>query len=164
MTRVPRIVAVLLVTCLATLLGAAPASAHAVLVRSSPAGGASVAGSPARVTLQFDEDVSGALSRVSVVGARTGAVETRIDQIGDAELGVALPRLPADLYRVEWHTVATDDLHATGGTFVFGVDTAAPVPASVITGTTAAGPAADEVALRWAEFSAVALVAGALAM
>ena len=107
---------------------AAPASAHARLEWSIPAEGSSLHGSPAALTLQFDEDVSSALSRVAVVGARTGAVTPlRLSSPAPAQLAVALPPLRRDLYHVEWHTVAEDDLHPTSGTLVFGVDSASPV-------------------------------------
>ena len=46
---------------------AGPASAHARLVWSNPADGSSLHGNPAALMLQFDENVSSALSRVAIV-------------------------------------------------------------------------------------------------
>ncbi len=164
MTRRLRILAAILATALVASIAASSASAHAVLVGSSPANGATIHGGPDSVVLRFDEDVAGDLSRVSVVGATSGAVPaTRIEQTGDAELTVSLPHLKSDLYRVEWYTVATDDLHATGGTIVFGVDRAAPVASSAIV-TSTPSPDGFETALRWAQLISLAVVSGVLAM
>jgi copper transport protein len=140
------------------------AAAHAYPVGSIPAAGTSVGGSPRTITLEFDEPVSAPLSRVAVVGARTGAVgPVSVRAAGPSTLVVTVPRLGRDLYRVEWDTVAQDDFHPTGGTLVFGVRTT--VPGSAPLGQ-ASGPSVSrlEVALRWADFVLVSALVGALAM
>ncbi len=112
--------------------------------------------------LEFDEDVSSTLSRVSLVGARTGPVAPlRVVARGSSALAVALPRLERDLYRVQWRTVAADDLHPTSGTLVFGVGSA--VPATLAAGETSpAGGALLEAGLRWADLTVVSILIGAL--
>ena len=160
------------VRALAALLGVAglalalsgSASAHAYLVRTVPAAGASVHGAPRVITLEFDEKVSSSLSRISLVGAKTGPVgPLRIVAASGSRLTVELPRLPRDLYRVAWHTVSADDLHATGGTLVFGVDTAVPVSATNAGTTSSTAAAPVEVVLRWEDFTGIAVLIGVLA-
>jgi copper transport protein len=150
-------------TALAACTTAGDASAHAYLVRTVPASGAVVHGSPRTIALVFDESVSSDLSRITLVGARTGRVaRLRILPRHGSTLLVSVPRLPRDLYRLEWHVVSEDDLHATGGTLLFGVDTAVPL-SQPDGGTRSPGASPVEVGLRWADFAAIAVVIGALA-
>ena len=169
MTRRPgsarmRALAALSSVAVVALAAAGSASAHAFLVRTVPTNGTSLRGAPQAITLEFDESVSSSLSRVSLVGAKTGpVVALRVAQAGGAGLSVELPRLPRDLYRVAWHTVSEDDLHPTGGTLVFGVDTAVSASPSNASTSSAPGAAPVEVALRWVDFTGIAVLIGVLA-
>jgi copper transport protein len=145
--------------------GARPAAAHAYLVRSMPAYGTSLRGSPPMLRLEFSESVAAGLSRVTLVGAKTGSVgPLRVTSAGPSALAVGLPRLRPDLYRVAWRTVSENDLHPTAGTVVFGVDTAAPGGAPRQTAGGNVTPSPLEVTLRWLDFLAVSLVVGPLGL
>jgi copper transport protein len=146
------------------LMGASDASAHAYLVRSVPAYGDALRFAPPSIRLGFDEKISQALSRLTLVGAKSGVIRhVRLVSAGPYALVAQLPPLPHDLYRVEWRAVDADDLHATNGAIVFGVGTAAPaLPANSTPSSSRASP--SEVLLHWEDFAAVGLLIGALTM
>ncbi len=109
---------------LAPLLAwATPASAHAVLVRSMPAAGSAVHGSPATVQLWFSERLEGAFSTVEVVdatGKRVDRHDPKVDAADPRLLQVALTGLPAGTYRVTWRVVSVDT-HVSKGEYRFDV-------------------------------------------
>ncbi|MEJ7893862.1 MAG: copper resistance protein CopC [Solirubrobacteraceae bacterium] len=109
-------------------LVASPSSAHghAAFAQSSPAAGARIEQSPARLVLTFTEPLNGGLSRGSVTPA-AGGQSVPLVAAGDGRTLVLVPRgpLPKGPYLVRWHTVSTQDGHALEGTFSFGVRTAA---------------------------------------
>ncbi|HEY2112865.1 MAG TPA: copper resistance protein CopC, partial [Dongiaceae bacterium] len=83
-----RLLALLLLAA-ATLLGAKPVSAHAVLLESVPADGAVLAQSPPTILLRFDEPVT--LAKVEILdstGKSAGAITIMAQ---DAELHLHLP-------------------------------------------------------------------------
>lgn len=147
----------------AVLVGAwtGTAHAHATLVEMRPADGTSLTTPPRVITLVFDEEIAVDLSSVTLVGSTGHPVQTRLTS-GDEEnvLVIHLPALAKDTYRLSWRTVAADDLHTTSGEAAFGVGTAAPAPVP----TPAAPPAPGTVgiAVRWVDFSALAVLIGAL--
>ena len=161
----PRFGAALVVAAAAAAFTAGPALAHANLVRSVPAYGDTFSSPPSSIRLGFDEEVSKRLSRVTVVGARTGIVrDARLVSAGGSQLVAKLPRLPDDLYRIDWRAVATNDLHPTIGAIVFGVGAKAPVPPPKAEEPRSPSASLIEVVLHWVDFAAVAMVIGALAM
>jgi copper transport protein len=95
---------------------AAPASAHASLVRSSPADGSTVTSAPSRVTLTFDD----AITRAAVVvtdstGHRVDRGATRV--VGTvAAVGVRLT--DAGRYSISYRVVS-DDQHPVTHTLSF---------------------------------------------
>jgi len=106
----------------------APAAlAHASFLGSSPAPGERVKASPGSIALRFTESLNRTLSAAFLVDARTGRrIPTRLSASGTAELSLQpLAALGRDPYRVDWHTVSTDDGHALQGSFAFGVRAAA---------------------------------------
>jgi copper transport protein len=158
-------VALSLAAFMVSAVRAGPADAHATLVRTDPAFGMSLAVAPDTVRLVFDEEVAADLSSVELIGARTGSLgRLHVVAAGPDVLTVDLPRLRRDLYRLAWRTVAADDLHATSGTVVFGVRTAAAGSALAGQPVDPTSPAAPEVAVRWLDFVAIALLVGSLAV
>jgi copper transport protein len=143
------------------LLGAPSASAHALLVRSDPSSGATVATSPKTIELWFNEEITLDLSSVRVVHSDGAVVAgTRlVSASGDPRLlQLSLPPLPNDSYRVLWTATAEDDGHTTTGTVVFGVGVSvAPEAAS----DAASAPSMTDVARRWIRIGALAGVVGA---
>ena len=106
----------------ATLLAAAgAAAAHAHLVSSDPAAGATVA-APKAVTLTFSEKLEGKFSgaALSKGGAPLGS-HSLLDPTGGKTLTVS-PGAPlaAGAYTVSWHVVSVDG-HRTKGEVAFTV-------------------------------------------
>ncbi len=104
------------------------ASAHAFLVASTPATGASLAHAPHSVSLRFTEPVSAALTHVQLIDGRGAPIGTARVASGRtaSELRITLPRLAKGAYRLTWSTVSQDDLHVTRGALAFGAGTVAP--------------------------------------
>ncbi|MGE0027294.1 MAG: copper resistance CopC/CopD family protein, partial [Thermoleophilia bacterium] len=103
----------------------AAASAHAVLLSSTPAEGTSLATSPPSVTLRFNEGVQllqpRDLSVVDRQGDPVDAGDARVDPDDVRSVTVDLrPRLPDGTYTVRYLIVSADS-HVIGGAYVFGV-------------------------------------------
>jgi len=149
----------------AALLGwAAPAAAHAVLVSSSPASGATVT-SPATVSLTFDDKLLDIGARISVLDARggdhaAGAAYFPVPTTVQVNVG---PLDPGE-YTAEWRVVA-DDGHPIEGTLPFTVVAPAAGPsasrqgAAPVSNTAAAGSTGRVYVTIAVTLAAIALIA-----
>lgn len=145
---------------------AAPAHAHAVLLTSSPADGASLDQPPTEVLLTFNEPPDSVLSVVRVLdesGEEEQASEAEPVAGQPAQLRVAPGPLAQGTYTVAWRVTSVVDGHTTIGSVAFGVG----VPA-VATGTDGAqaevrapAPTVASVAGRWLFYVGVVLMVGA---
>lgn len=118
------------------------ATAHALLVRSSPTQGAVLASAPREIRLWFSEDVNGLASRI-IVWDRYRHVEND----GNAELvpgqtrelQVRLKHLSGGSYLVLWTSVSAADGHVLHGYFSFSFGMGGPVTsmAAMATGSLA---------------------------
>ncbi|MBK3570955.1 copper resistance protein CopC/CopD [Streptomyces sp. MBT62] len=146
---------------LAVLLGtAAPASAHATLLFTSPAADATVADSPTSLVLVFDQPVSAGQDVVRLSPA-AGLGTPALSQGGRT---VTLPlrdKLAEGVHTVEWQATARDGDIMTGS-YRFAVGPRAVALASGQT-TTAKEPVATAV-LRWLLFAALSLLLGEAAL
>ena len=104
---------------------ASSASAHAVLLSSTPAWEAVVGAAPRAVTLRYDEDVV-PRSWVTVV-APGGKDVAGSPQVTGSAVTVPVRTDRAGSYTVRWRMVASDDGHVTDGAFSFGLR-AKPLP------------------------------------
>ena len=89
---------------------AAPAGAHAVLVRSLPPSRATLAEKPDRVQLWFNERLEPAFSSVSVwsaAGTQVDAGDARVAQDDAKRLSVTLPALPPGAYSVRYRVLSS---------------------------------------------------------
>ena len=98
------------------------AFAHAVLVKSSPAQGATVtAGGAVNVTLTYNSRIDVAHSSLHLVGPDGKPQSLAVDAQAAPNLLVAkAPVLTAGAYKLEWQVMATDG-HITRGTVEFRV-------------------------------------------
>lgn len=151
---------------------APPAAAHALLVSSRPAPGASLPRSPSRLLLSFTEAPDPVLSTVRVLDAAgrvVGGVSPERPLPGrPAVLQVALSRPLADgLYTVVWRTVSTVDGHVAQSSFPFAVGVVSagrPAPAAAVAGAgTSTALEAYQAAGRWLLYWGLALLIGAAA-
>jgi len=120
---VPRALIVAACAAAFTLAWPAPASAHAYLVRSSPAARATVARAPERVQLWFNERLEPAYSRASVWNADAQRVDAGDVRVGPGEptrLSVGVPPLPAGAYTVKYRVLSVDG-HVVEAEFAFTV-------------------------------------------
>ena len=123
---------------IALLLPAAPAQAHAALVRSDPSDGAALSLAPSAVRLAFNEPVSAigpGLRVFAIDGTRVDLARAPeradIDTADPSVLAVALPTdLPDGGYVVAWR-VRSADGHAVSGTLRFTVGDATPIPVDI---------------------------------
>lgn len=163
--RLARLVVVLGALVAATLGGAGTASAHAVLIGTTPGGFEVLETAPREVTLQFNEPVDISLAEVRVIGpggAAVGGVSAPAHPPGKPDaVAVTLPAgLTQGTYTVSYRVVSAD-AHPVPGAFAFSVGS--------VTGGVAANTAeqsADGVVTalyavaRWLGYAGVALLLG----
>ncbi|HEY9293206.1 MAG TPA: copper resistance protein CopC [Microlunatus sp.] len=123
-----------LLLALAVIIGVpATASAHAVLVGSTPTDGARLARAPERVTLRFDEPVQIAPDAARVITDTGERVDDSAPRLADQDRTViiglrqGLSDRPAS-YLVSWRVVSADS-HPVNGSLRFGVGRE-PAPAT----------------------------------
>jgi copper transport protein len=150
----------------ALLLVPVTAEAHALVVRSDPSAGSSLAHVPGAITVTFSEAPELNLSTIEVVDAsgRTVSHGPVRAVSGDAlKLTEAMGPLLNGVYTVRWKTVSRDDGHSSSGTFTFGVGpsayaaSGAPVPALVEPPSSASPPV---VAGHWIFYVGLGLLVG----
>ncbi len=103
------------------MTAATAASAHAHLVRATPAPGATVQVAPDDVTLRFNEKIEPAFSSVivrDVTGKQVDRADAKVDAADRTLLRVSLPPLEPGTYKVEWKAVSADT-HKVSGDFAF---------------------------------------------
>ncbi len=108
----------LVVAALMVLAVPVVAQAHAVLISSQPAEGATIAEAPADITLTFAGDVR----VVSLVLKHDGDPDLSLPVPGGPTFArstqAPLPALAPGAYRLEWRTIAKD-MHAMSGVVNF---------------------------------------------
>jgi copper transport protein len=147
-----------------TAVGSRAVSAHANLLRSSPAAGDALQTAPNRVIIWFTEPIEPAFSDISVIAADGSRVESgaaRGDPTEPTALMAELPELPDGTYTVAWRNVSTVDGHAIRGSFSFSIGEAAPVQEAPL-GAPVVQSKVDPWQ-RWVLFLGAALIVGALA-
>jgi copper transport protein len=150
----------LLLAALVALVLPASAAAHASLEKTSPKFRQTLANSPRRVVLKFDEPVYLLPNAIRVLLPDGRNVVTRQPRVikSKQELLVALPRLRTGPYTVRWQALS-DDGHVVSGVFTFGVRVRAPLVTDAVG---AQGPTRAEDIVRWLYFVGLALVVGGL--
>ncbi|MEW9533414.1 copper resistance protein CopC [Microbispora sp. NPDC049125] len=142
--RAPRFAGAALLACLALLLVTSPARAHNVLLGSDPKEGAVLGGTPARVTLTFDQAVRRDFARIAVTGP--GGAHYEQGEVGVAGTSVFIavrPSGPPGAYAVGYRIVSNDGHPVTGTiTFTVGPSPATPAASSAVPGGTGASPGA----------------------
>ena len=142
---------------------APPASAHAVLLSTSPAAGYSVSGPVELVSLTFSERVTATSDAVRISGPTPGLRSLARSTEGGRTLLVATGPLRPGVYAVRWQVTA-DDGDVVDGSYQFAVGVSAD------TGSLASSSRPDAVnssfletvVLRWVVFAALAAALGGL--
>ena len=115
---------------LVTVTWVAPASAHVVLVSSSPVAGANLSTAPTEVTITFDDELDPDLSSFTVTGPGSTEVGS-----GEVDLTVADRNVMAGpvaitvpgVYTVTYDVAGVDG-HVLTGTFSFGYQATTTIP------------------------------------
>ena len=145
----------------AVVFTAAPATAHALRVASTPDAGADVTTTPTVVTVTFGEQPDPRLSTLRVLDS-SGHNDAKGKTMAVAghpltlEVAVTLPG--KGVYTVAWTTVSKVDGHLASGTFAFGVG-ASPAGAAS-SRVTSPGPSDTSTAARWMFYVGVMVLAG----
>lgn len=158
-SRSVRVVLVVALTLLATVGLVGTASAHATLIGSDPADGATLQAAPTTVTLTFDDSLEDFEPLVTVTGPDGSQFQSGEATIDGAILRSAVrPLTTAGGYTIAYRVVS-DDGHPVEGQVRF--DLAVPAPASVVVTTSStASPAATPSGSATPSDSATPSVAG----
>jgi copper transport protein len=108
------------------LVQPASALAHSAFLGSLPEPGTRLRSSPREVSLTFTEALNRKLSTATLTALSAGTHVAATSQVSGRRLLVRPTQpLARGAYRVQWHSVSTDDGHALEGSFSFGVRAAA---------------------------------------
>jgi copper resistance protein C len=94
------------------------ATAHAVLVSSSPANGSILSQAPREIRLSFNEGIEGRFSSVTLTRSDGKKVQTGRASSNARDLVVSLPSLEPGKYQVRWQATSADS-HRIQGSFGF---------------------------------------------
>ncbi len=158
--------AILLTLILIGLTTTSAASAHARLFRSNPEDGAVLVEAPQEVYLWFDEPVIVEFVSVELLDANVqsaGEVKLRSEASDPTLIIASMPTLQTGVYSLTWKVLSNADNHVTRGTLVFGIGQTAGAPTRP-TAQTAASVPVVEVALRVANYVALSMLIGSLAI
>ena len=150
---------------------AGPASAHAALESTDPAGGSVVLTAPSAITLRFDEDVEIALGAIRLYDGTGHEIDVGAAHHpgGDGtQVQVSVPHIDDGVYVVSWKAVSADS-HPVNGAFTFQTGTGDAVADPGLIARLLAQSGGNEQAgailgvARFLSYAAVAVVAGGLA-
>jgi copper transport protein len=166
-TRRGRALTVVAVTAAAALAFPALASAHAVLLRTSPSASGTVNIPPARVALTYSEAVEPRFAIVSVTNAAGTSQSSGSPQRSATDpdtLEVPLQRLSEGWYLVYWRVISVDG-HPVRGAFTFAVGpNPGPAPQFVIPSLSETAATPKLLIARWATFLSLMAAIGLFVM
>jgi copper transport protein len=142
------------------------ATAHAVLLKTTPPTGQTLSGAPDQVALLFSEPIDAAFSSVHVLDSARQPVDrgdSGVNPSDDHQLVVSLrPGLANGVYTVSWRSLSTIDVHPDEGQYALYVGV--PVTAAVSSTINSQITATPETTLgRWWFYLAASLFGGVLA-
>jgi copper transport protein len=125
--RLWRAFGIMLIALVAALVGAAPAFAHASLLRAEPADGEVVATAPAKLQLFFNEPVSPLVFRL--IGPDGVSVTPKATAENATVTIVAPPAMRQGTHVLSWRVISADG-HPVGGALLFSIGAATGPPAA----------------------------------
>ncbi|HWO53889.1 MAG TPA: copper resistance protein CopC [Paenibacillus cookii] len=138
-------------------------SAHAYIVKSSPAENEALQKPPAKIDIYFNEPLQKAFHAIKVTdsaGKTVNASESRFPDGENSALEADLqPNLPNGMYAVQWKAVSADG-HPIEGTYSFRIGEGGSGAAGSETVVSAGWPGADLIAVRWLIYISLAFLAG----
>jgi copper transport protein len=143
---------------------ASPASAHAVLVGTSPARGSVVARAPAVVSLTFSEAVNPVEGKIRIIAPDGGRADRGDPSTNGARVVIPIRQdAPRGTYLVSFRVISAD-FHPVGGAFTFSVGAPSPGGApSPEVGDGSANPVVTAAfpVVRWVGYVGLLLLVGA---
>ena len=166
-----RLARALALVLLLTLFLVLPASAHALLVRSSPEADAEMLVAPSTIEMWFSEPLEAAFTGARLIGPDGNEVPTGaavVDPSDSTHMTLLVENLEPGIYTIAWRTLSQVDGHEWYGSFpitVLNPDGSAPAPGAVVVSDGGRGdlPTAGEIATRWLALSGSMLLFGGLA-
>ncbi len=162
-----------LFVCAAGLVVFAPgASAHAVLIDTSPSAGQSVTSSPSSVSLTFNDDItveSNAIRLFDVKGRLLDIGTTQVDPSNAKKVFATVPTLNNGTYVVAWRATSPDS-HPVNGAFTFAIGTsivgadARSLVAKLVDDNCSTAVGSILAIARWVIYLAVSISLGGLAL
>lgn len=146
----------------AGVVTAAPASAHAQLITTSPTDGARLSSAPSQVTLQFSEHVTIGPGYARVLDAGGSRVDTGTPKVSGDVVTIPLRgTLPKGGYVVTYRVIS-EDSHPVAGAYSFAVGNGPLISAQSIKAkdTTAKGISATLPIARWIGYAGLSLAIG----
>ncbi|HUS14824.1 MAG TPA: copper resistance CopC family protein [Chloroflexia bacterium] len=122
--RAGTLTVLLLALLLPALHGVRPALAHAKVVGSTPADGSKLTAPPARVVVQFSEDLRVDASTMTISrldGGRADAGDAAVARADRRSMSVGVASALPGVYTVHWHAVADEDNGITEGSITYTV-------------------------------------------
>ncbi len=146
---------------LAVVLGpAAPASAHATLVASTPEAGSVLRTAPAEVTLTFNEAIAAVPGRTQVLAPDGKRISTSVSVRGPVlTIKLRKPDRPLGTYLVSYRIVSGDS-HPIGNALIFSVGAPSARPAETDPDEIHGSVAAAVPAAKFLSYAGVTLVVG----
>ena len=154
----------LVVAALIAAWTAPAASAHAGLLSSDPAAGATLGAAPTEVTLSLSERPVSALSSIVVADGRGNTYQTGRPELSPGDpltLVVPVRPLARGVYTVKWRVDSAVDGHATTGAYQFGVQVPLSGGQVAQRPTTAPVTSALELVARWVLLVGLVVLLGA---
>lgn len=146
-----------LVALAGTLASGGRVAAHARFLRSDPAPNQVLAQAPARVTIEFVENLDPSRSDIVVydnLGHTVSRGPARVDFANPKKMTVDMRGDDSEVYVVYWHNLSSEDGHPDAGSFTFGIG-APPGGSGGSAPSSAAAAGGSSVAPGW-----LALLAG----
>ena len=145
-----------------------PASAHAYLIKTTPAASEVLNGPPANVQLTYDEAVEPRFAIVSVTNAQgrqeTTASPSRSPSDPDTLVVPLRPHLPEGWYLIYWRAISIDG-HPVQGAFTYAVGpNPGPAPRFPVPSLSASAATPQLLIARWAMFLSIMIAIGLFAL
>lgn len=140
------------------------ASAHAVLLRSDPAAGATLGSAPKQIHLWFSEGLSRDLTTVRLLGSdgkEAAPLQLVYNIADDREVSADVPDLAKGTYVIAWSAFSTVDGHSLDGSVSFGIGVAPTASASTSISPDFR-PSSAEVGARWLTLLGLLALGGAV--
>jgi copper transport protein len=161
--RLRRLAAAAVLGALAVLVPAAPASAHAVLLRTSPAQNSTVAAAPSDVVLTFSEPVSPVPNKIRIVGPDGRPADDGPVRTNGSDVIVPLdPDAARGTYLVTFRVISADS-HPVTGAFTFSIGAPSPggPPTDTEVSTGSGVPTIAMAVVRYLGYGGLVLLVGA---